>query len=87
MKSKMLEAWLKQHDVNKEEKIKDEINKELEEKGKEEYNKAYKRISSSGNILKLEDKGLNNPNEVHENFKNYDHSLEMDRLHSLKMKK
>ena len=87
MKSKMLEAWLRQHDIEKEEKNKDKINKELEEKGKEEYIKAYKRLFSSGNIFDLEDKGLNNPNEVHENFKNYDHSLELDRLSLLKKNK
>lgn len=82
--SPMLRAFIKQSNIDFEE------NKKIDEKYSDfqnnQYEKAIKRLSCNSTLSYEESKGLNDKNQIHKNFKNYNHSLELDRLKSCDIK-
>ena len=53
---------------------------DIAEAQNKEYNKHLSRLMQAGSILDhLESSGANDKSEIHEKFKNYNHSLEKDR--------
>ena len=54
-----------------------------------EYQRCKSQLYDSGDIMShlLVDKGLNDPSQIHPNLKNYNHSLEMDRVGEMGMKR
>lgn len=75
-KSKITEFFLRQQKNLSE---KEERLKKIEEQQIKNYKEEIKKLQSKKSVFSKEATGLNDKNEIHDKFKNYDHSLEMDR--------
>jgi len=82
-----MKAFLEQTDIDSTKN--DARNAAIAKIQEAEYNKALKQLAKSGDIISsiINDGGLNNKSEIHPQFRNYDHSLEMDRVLECQIKK
>jgi len=85
--SPMFETFVEQSDLD-DSKI-TEIDSLINEFQETEYKKAINKLNKSGNIFDLDESkcGLNDKSEIHSQFKNYDHSLDIDRAESSGVKR